>query len=716
MARGFAAAVVRIRAAVVAGWILLAVVATLELPSLEESQPGSLGALVPLGADALEAEQRSAELFLFPFSSRTLVVERDPAGLPAPRVGRAAELIADINRKRVEPLDDAAGAYGVTNAIPGLPFARERGTASVTALLFGLDLGPVARTNRGETYAELLQAPPSSFVGVTGVMPARDAQGAAIRDRLPVVEAATVLLIALTVGLFLRSVVAPLVTLLTVGVAYLVAVRLVAVLGEALGVAVPREVEPVLVVLLFGIVTDYALFFMSRFRALVADGTSGVDAARATTAELSPIVLTCGLAVAAGSAALAVAQLGFLKAFGPGMAMAVLVGLVVVLTLLPALMALCGSRLFWPSSPQRGPAQVAGRSRATRIIAFAVRRPKSTIAGSLAAIAAMGSGVAFMDLGDPQIRGLPEDSGPRVAYEQVSEAFAPGVVAPVTMIVEAPGITGRREELASLQAVLDDQPGIAGVIGPGSQPTEGEFGAVLSRTGDAARFVLVASDDPLGATAIRRLRSLEERAGDLAEAVGLPEDARISFAGDTAIVAETMELTDEDLKIVLPAVLAAVALVLMVFLRALIAPLYLVLLAALAPLAALGLAVAFFQGLLGQAELTYFVPIVASVLLVSLGSDYNVFIAGSIWAEARRRPLREAVIEGGSGAAHAIAAAGMVLAASFAALALVPVQAFEELAFVLAAGLLVDAFLIRLVLAPAVIVLAERRRSATLQA
>ena len=148
----------------------------------------------------------------------------------------------------------------------------------------------------------------------------------------------------------------------------------------------------------------------------------------------------------------------------------------------------------------------------------------------------------------------------------------------------------------------------------------------------------------------------------------------------------------------------------MIFLRALIAPLYLVVLAALAPLASIGPAVALFQGVLGQ-DLTYFVPIVAAVLLVSLGSDYNVFIAGSIWAEARRRPLREAVVAGGSGAAHAIAAAGVVLAASFAALALVPISAFQELAFVLAAGLLIDAFLIRLVLAPAVIVLAERRRS-----
>jgi putative drug exporter of the RND superfamily len=136
-----------------------------------------------------------------------------------------------------------------------------------------------------------------------------------------------------------------------------------------------------------------------------------------------------------------------------------------------------------------------------------------------------------------------------------------------------------------------------------------------------------------------------------------------------------------------------------------------VLLAALGPLAALGLAVGFFQGLLGYPELTYFVPLAAGVLLVALGSDYNIFLVGRIWSEAGTRPLDEAIIAAGSGASHAISAAGLVLSASFAALALVPVAAFQQLAFVLAVGLLIDAFLVRSVLTPAVIALVGERSS-----
>jgi RND superfamily putative drug exporter len=708
MAERFAGGIVRWRFALVAAWVAAAFALVTFLPSLEEAQSGSLGGLVPLGADAVDAERRSAELFAFPLSSRTVVVERADR-LTADRLARITRQAVRANAGELPEVDDLLGVYGITNAVPGLPFARERGTTATSALLFPLELGTGARNRRAADYVEQLGRPRSGTLGVTGVMPARAQQAEAIRDRLPLVELVTVTLIALTVGIYLRSIVAPVVALLTAAVAFLASIRLIALAGEVAGVAVPSEIEPVLVALLFGVVTDYGLFFMSRFRALVAEGANGPDAARRTARELSPIVLTCGLAVAAGCGALAVAELGFLRAFGPGMAIAILVSLVVVLTLLPALLAILGRGLFWPSHPDAGLNARARRSLTVRLIAAAVHRPVTTLVLAGLLVAAMAAPVVAMKLGNPIIRGLPAGSEARTTYAELTRGFAPGVLAPVTLIVEGPGIAARRGQLADLQGVLGDQPGVAGVLGPATSPADRAFGAVLSRTGDAARYVLVPETDPLGADAIRRLENLRVRMPDLLKAVGLPQ-AEASFAGDTALVAETIALANDDIGRVVPAVLLAIALVLAVFLRSLKAPLYLVVLAALGPLAALGLTVAVFQGLVGDSELTFFVPLVGAVLLVSLGSDYNVFIAGSIWSEMRRRPLREAVIAGGGGAAHAIAAAGLILAASFAALALVPVRAFQELAFMAAAGLLVDAFLVRLVLAPAVIVLAERRR------
>jgi RND superfamily putative drug exporter len=248
------------------------------------------------------------------------------------------------------------------------------------------------------------------------------------------------------------------------------------------------------------------------------------------------------------------------------------------------------------------------------------------------------------------------------------------------------------------------------VIGLATTPAPDQFGIVASPRGDAVRFVLVGEHDPLSADAVRLLRNLDARLGDLLDAVGL-KGARALFAGDTAITGELIDTAGADLFRVVPVVLAALIFILAIYLRALLAPVYLVLLAALAPLAALGLAVVLFQGVLGQPELTYFVPLAAGVLLIALGSDYNIFLVGRIWDEAARLPLREAIVAAGTGASHAITAAGLVLAASFAALALVPLTAFHQLAFVLAAGLLIDAFLVRSVLTPAVIALVGERSS-----
>jgi RND superfamily putative drug exporter len=322
----------------------------------------------------------------------------------------------------------------------------------------------------------------------------------------------------------------------------------------------------------------------------------------------------------------------------------------------------------------------------------------------------MASGLGWLKVGNPLIRGLPSDSEPRVAYEQLSAGFAPGTVSPQTLVVTAPGIALNLKGLVGLQRVLSTQPGVAGVIGPASRPNEQAFGLVVSPTGNAVRYVLIAENDPLSADAVRLLRNLDERTPDLLDAVGLT-GSRALFAGDTAITGELIDTAGGDLLRVGPLVLLVVAIVLAVFLRALVAPLYLVAIAALAPLAALGLAVVFFQGVLGKPEITYFVPLAAGVLLVALGSDYNIFLVGRVWSEAEQQPLNEAIVAAGSGASHAISAAGLVLSASFAALALVPVDAFQQLAFVLAVGLLIDAFLIRSILTPAVIALVGERSS-----
>jgi RND superfamily putative drug exporter len=707
--------VVALRWPIVLGWIATAVLATLALPSLEESQTGALGALVPSQAAALDAELRSAELFGFPLLSRTVVVQRDPQGLSATAQAATLRRAVALNRNTLPGLDRIGGGLPALNTISVPPFTRERGTTAVTFLYFRPDVGSGERLDLAQRLRERADATaPGAYTGVTGALAAREAQSRLISGRLPLVESLTLLVVVAAVALHYRALLAPAVTVGAIAISYLVAIRVVAWAGGRFGVSVPNEVQPVIVVLLFGILTDYAIFFLSRFRRRLAEGEPAVAAARRSADELVRTIVAAGVTVAAASAALVVAELGFFETFGPGLAAAVLLALAVAITFIPAALAILGDRVFWPSRPGRDvpaeraaeetPTEAAGRPVRSRALRLASGRPLVTAIACTALLLAAASGLTQIRVGQTLIRGLPWESETHQAYVQASRGFSPGLLSPTTLLVEAPGAAARRDALVRLQRRLEGQPGVALVVGPAQQPLDTELGAVYARSRNAVRYLIVFDADPLGAGAIRYLRVLRSRIDGLMDAAGLP-DARTSIAGDTALAEETVRLTGEDLGRVAPVTLLVVFAVLVVFLRALVAPLYLVASSVLALAASLGLGVYVFQNLLGYGELTYYVPFVASVLLVALGSDYNVFLTGRIWQEARERPLREAVAVGGARAASAITVAGIVLALSFAALALVPVRPFRELAFLMSVGLLIDAFLVRTLLVPSLIAL-----------
>jgi putative drug exporter of the RND superfamily len=718
-ARGaFAWAVVRLRWVVLAGWLAAAVVVVAALPTIREAQVGALGDLVPRNSEAVDAELRSSELFRFPLLSRTLVVQRDANGLDAEQQAQVAQRALAINRGEIRSLRRVAGALPISNALGRSEFARERSTTAITYLFFQPEVGREDRQILAERLAERTRRGFDGFVGVTGAVAARSQQSEVISEALPLVELATLLLVALVVGLHFRAVGAPLVTLAAVGISYVVSIRLIAWIGQKLGVSVPSEVEPVIVVLLFGVVTDYSIFFLSRMRARIADGEDPRTAVVRGTAELLPIIVTAGLTVVAASASLIAAQLGFLEAFGPGVALAVLVGLLVAITLIPALLAIGGGALFWPRRPgieasredvAEEPSEQRRRRRGrSRALDLATRRPRMVAAGVTALLALAATGLATIDLGNPLIRGLPESADAREGYREASRGFAAGILSPTMLVVEGDGITTERQRLRRLQRLIEDRRAVAAVAGPADQPSEREFGAVLSSTGDAARFFVVLRTDPLGGRAIKRLRALRTALPRLLDEAGLA-DASVAIAGDTALVEETIDKTVDDLGRVAPVAILVLLAILAIFLRALVAPLYLVAASMLALAASLGLTGYVFQGLLDHDEITYFVPFAAAVLLLSLGSDYNIFLVGRIWDEARRRPLRDAVRVAGARAATPITIAGLVLAGSFALLALVPIQPFRELAFAMAAGLLIDAFLVRTLLVPALIVLVGER-------
>jgi RND superfamily putative drug exporter len=230
---------------------------------------------------------------------------------------------------------------------------------------------------------------------------------------------------------------------------------------------------------------------------------------------------------------------------------------------------------------------------------------------------------------------------------------------------------------------------------------------MLAKSGAAARYGLIQRTDPLGSTAVGQVQALQRRLPGLVRAAGLT-GVRIEVGGETAATGEAITSTTASITALAPIVLGVTLVLLILFLTALIAPLYLLVASLLALLATLGVTVWVFQQRLGDDGLVYYVPFTVAVLLISLGADYNVFVVGRIWEEARQRPLRDAIAAAGSQASRAIMVAGITLASSFALLALIPLLQFREVAVAMAAGILIDTIVARSLLVPALVALFGR--------
>lgn len=718
--RGYAAAVVRGRwlvLALVAGGLTLAMT---QLPGLAGSG-GGLSGLVGTGNPAITAQVDALKRFGLPLLSRTTVVQRDPDGLDPFTQADSIVAALEVDKRTLDaggrPDSELLLAYPLTNNPLLFPGARERNTTLVTYLF----IAPTANLGEQDViardYAATLHRPPGGLLGTTGTVPVQAAQGRLVTDTLPLVEVATLAAIALIIGWHFRSVVAPVIILVTAGTGYLLADRFIGLIAQLTGISAPSQLQPVVVALILGISTDYAIFFLSGLRRRLADGAGERVAVRGAVedavAEYLPIVVVAGLTVTAGVATLLVAGSALFQAFGPGLAVTVVAGLAVSVTVTPALMAILGRWTFWPARPRRGgpaTAQSAAVVVPTRFLRALGHRPVAAVVAAVVLGVLVVASMPLLGLraAVSPVATLPADDPVREAADAAAAGFAPGIIAPTALVVARPGITGERDRLGALERLLDAEPAVAEVLGPGDQPLPMELGLFLAPDGGAARFLLVLDSDPLGAHAIDELRALEQRMPALLAAAGL-EGAEVSYAGDTALGLSLVEGARTDLVRVSAAVLLVDLVLLAIFLRALVAPVYLLATSVLAVTAALGVSTWLFQDVLGRDGMIFYVPFAAAVLLVSLGSDYNIFSVGYVWEEARRRPLSEALAVAVPRSTAAISTAGVTLAASFGLVALIPVGPFEELAFAVAFGVLIDAFVVRALLVPALISLVGRR-------
>jgi RND superfamily putative drug exporter len=701
---------------VIAGWIAVTIAAVIFLPAFGAASGFGLVQFVPDNTAAFRSQAAEQRLFGSSLSdSQALVVEHDPRGLGSATLVKIEHQTEAVDGAHpTAPASQPDFALPLVN-VPGLLSAtRQPATTAVTFLFFPGDAQTGDITAGAQRYAASAPRPPGATVGVTGPLPAQITEGNLIENALLALELVTVVVIALLVGAIFRSPIAPVVPLAGAGVAYLVTSHVLGWGAQLLRLQIPSQLAPIMIVLILGVVTDYSVFTLTGMRARLAAGERRTVALRHALSRVVPLVIAAALTVAAGTVALVVANLDFFHAVGPGMAVAVVISGLVSVSFVPALVGVLGRVAFWPSLPRRSaiarsPRRDAGGGR--RVMARLLsRRWAAVVATALcgAALLLGASGLVHARLGTNVVSGLPSNSAPRQAAGAASAGFDPGIVGPATLLLQGQGVARQTAPLARLEAAIRSAPGVDAVVGPGELPSGLGESVFATASGDAVRLFVVFRDDPYDAAAIASFTALDSRVTKALPAEGLG-NAIASWSGATPTAAEAVSATETDIWRIALFAAVLMSIVLMVYFRAILAPLLLIASSALGLAASLGIFVDVFQGLLGYPDITFFVPVTAGLLLVSLGADYSVFVMGRIWEEARGRDMRSAVEAALPRASGAVSIAAVTLAASFAVLAIVPVQAFREFAFVMSAGVLIDAFVVRTLLLPALLVLAGPR-------
>ena len=703
---------------IIAAWIGVAIAAVVFLPDFGATAGFGLVDLVPGNTPAVRAQALENRLFGSSFSdAQSVVVERDPKGIaPATLLG-VGEQARAINSSRPSSAPASRPVFALPLvSIPGLTPALGRPATTTVTYLFFKQAAEAGDIDAGsQRYAAAAPHPAGTTVGVTGSVPAQISEGDLIESSLLPLEIVTVLVIAILVALVFRSLIAPVVPLAGAGVAYLVTSHVLGWGARELAIQIPSQLSPIMVVLILGVVTDYSVFTLTGMRARLAAGERRTWALRHAASHVVPLVIAAALTVAAGTVALIGANLDFFHAVGPGMAVAVIISGLVSISFVPALAGVLGRVAFWPSlkvarATPVGARATLGAGRTRRLVATLLSRrwvAMVAVIVCLAGLVAMGSGVTMARFGTNVVSGLPGTSGPRQAATAAAAGFGSGILAPTTLTLQARGVASKSAALARIGNVVRRSPGVAAVVGPEDLPATLDASLFRTANGNAVRFIVVFRDDPYDAGAIGAYNSLNPRVSAALSGAGLG-GASATWSGATPTASESVASTESTIWRV--GVLAALLmfLVLTLYFRALLAPLLLIASSALAVGATVGLLVYVFQGVLGYPDITFFVPIAAGVLLISLGADYSVFVMGRIWEEARGRTMTGAVIAALPQASRAVSIAAATLAASFAVLAIVPVQPFREFAFIMGVGVVIDAFLVRSLLLPALLTLTGR--------
>ncbi|MDO4610107.1 MMPL family transporter [Corynebacterium sp.] len=738
----------------IVAWLVLAGVLILVSPSASEVREGGGGGAASADSSSVVASEQLEQLrsdVAAEAPAPTGAPGQDgpgapapaPAGAPAPTGGAASEesgppaivtVTADsaeattaatvdvvtLLQQRdqvitvVSPLcaDPSTGLRPGADCAPGSPegtVSDDGTTRTVTAIMRGTpdDDGyrEALETLRADLQTAAEQAASGAETHVTGPAGVSSDLAAAFGEADWILGAATTVIVLVILLAVYRSPVLAVLPLLVVAVALFAANAVAAWLAQASVIAITSQSTAILTVLLFGVGTDYALIVTSRYREELAAGAEtgradvhGAAMVRAMDRAGSALLSSAGTIVLA-LLALIVATTPTLREFGPYFAVGVVVLLLAGITLLPAAIVACGDAVFWPG----------GREKAVRrtddgiwgkVADTVDRRPAAVLAGSLAVLLALTAGLAGYKESNDIVSGLRVESDARDGQAVIAEAIGPGEVSPEPVLLTADaGLTP--ETVAAAAAALPERlPGSVERATPG----------VVAPDGTAAELNVVLAHDPYGNEAMEDVAAIERELPDIVAsgadgdpAAGTVAEPRAAAAGEAATNRDASDSVHRDLLVLLPLLLVVVGVVLGVLLRSVLAPVYLMVLQALGYAATMGATVIAAVLVGGDDGIGSQVPAYVLIFAIALGVDYTIFLMARYRQELDRHPPKEAMNVALTRTGGVVSSAGLILAATFAVLTVMPVRELFQFGIAMAIGILLDTFIVRPLMVPALV-------------
>lgn len=523
----------------------------------------------------------------------------------------------------------------------------------------------------------------------------------------------TIALVLILLIIIYRSPLLAIIPLVAVAFVYQVVDRVLGILAKNDVFTVEAQSISIVMILLFGATVDYSLFVFSRFREELRKQEDKHKAMQKAVQGVAEPLVFSGGTVFAGMLVLLLADYGPYNSFAPVFTITIAIVLLAGLTLIPAFFTLFGRRAFWPFIPKVGEETLEKNRFWGKVGGFVTKRP--VLAGGIVLVFLLlnASQLFTANYSYNIIQSFPEDMKSRIGFEQLEEKFPAGELAPVNVLVEKKsGFTFTDSELESLEGLNEHFLNMSGVHHATLPEKEivangGREGSpIVSEDGKALKFDIILTTNPYEGEAMDLLDQWNESKEEILSESGLDaKEYSIYFSGETASSADIRSTNDLDTINIVIAVTIVIFGMLIFHTRSLVAPVYMMATILLSYASALGLSWFIFHNFFGFEGMSYRIPLYAFVFLVALGVDYNIMLISRIKEENRNFSVKEATRRGVALTGGVISSAGVILAATFGVLMTQPILELFMFGFIVCIGILLDAFIIRGMLVPAIVTL-----------